>query len=417
VPVLDRLRARIGRRWALQAAALGLVALASATAGALVGRDGGGSGHAIPEASHGNPAQRVSFLARIIPPEPERGSASGPRVPRTISDLARRLPLERKVAQLFLVGFTGTDLQSVVFRQFRRLDLGGILIDRGNYPGLQALGALAGEAGAIARQEKHVPPWVIAPQGGGELNALPDLPPADAPADLASIRAGASQAGAAGKSLRAIGITGVLGPSIDVAPTEDDIGAEQFSDDPREVAAYAGGAVAAYRRAREFSVVEHFPGLGGASQDTREGPAQVGLSLSDLRHRDLLPFRAAFRAGAPAVLLSHALYSIDDFTTPASLSHRVATDLLRREMHFRGLAVTDDLADPAITAQSSVPEAAIKAIRAGADMLYISGPATDQQAAYVAVLRAARSKEISKRRLEEAVLRILATKKRYGLIR
>jgi beta-N-acetylhexosaminidase len=81
------------------------------------------------------------------------------------------------------------------------------------------------------------------------------------------------------------------------------------------------------------------------------------------------------------------------------------------------MAVTDDLADPAITAQSSVPDAAIEAVKAGADMLYISGPSGDQQAAYVAVLRAARTKEIPKRRLEEAVLRILATKRRYGLIR
>src|SRR5207247_7263946 len=188
------------------AAALGVLALASATAGALVGKGGSGSSHGIPEASHGNPAQRVSFLAKIIPPQAEHQKARGPRVPSSISDLARRLPVERKVAQLFLVGFTGRDLQSVVFRQFRRLDLGGILIDRGNYPGLQGLGGLAGEAGAIARQERHVPPWVVAPQEGGDLNALPDLPPAQAPADLSSARAGIAQAAQAGKTLRAIGI-------------------------------------------------------------------------------------------------------------------------------------------------------------------------------------------------------------------
>ena len=218
--------------------ALGLVALASATAGVLVGKGHERSEDRIPEVSHGGPAQRVSFLAKLIPPASERSPTGRRRLPRSVSDLTRRLPVERKVAQLFLVGFTGTDLQSVVFRQFRRLDLGGILIDRGNYPGLQALGALAGEAGAIARQQRHVPPLVIAPQEGGELNALPDLPPAQAPADLPSVRSGVAQAGQAGKTLRAIGVTGVIGPSADVGPTEDpDIGAEVFSDDPREVAA------------------------------------------------------------------------------------------------------------------------------------------------------------------------------------
>jgi beta-N-acetylhexosaminidase len=81
------------------------------------------------------------------------------------------------------------------------------------------------------------------------------------------------------------------------------------------------------------------------------------------------------------------------------------------------VAITDDLADPAITADSSVPEAAIRALRAGADMLYISGSSSDQQAAYVAVLRAAQRGQIPRRRLDEAVGRILQAKKRFGLIR
>jgi beta-N-acetylhexosaminidase len=95
----------------------------------------------------------------------------------------------------------------------------------------------------------------------------------------------------------------------------------------------------------------------------------------------------------------------------------VATGLLKRELRFRGIAITDDLADPPITALTSVPEAAVRAVNAGADMLYISGPAGDQQAAYVAVLRAARKGEISRKRLDEALVRILSGKRDYGLIR
>src|SRR4051794_41411476 len=112
----------------------------------------------------------------MIPPKPERGRAGGPGVPRSVADLAARLPLERKVAQLFLVGWKGTDLTADVFRQLRRLDLGGIVIDKGNYTGVQILGQLSGEAVVISQQEKHVPPWVIASQPGAELNAFPDLP-------------------------------------------------------------------------------------------------------------------------------------------------------------------------------------------------------------------------------------------------
>ncbi len=379
---------------------------------------GGGDDKRVPEASRGGLAQRVSFLARMIPPKPEDRRAAGPAVPRSVSDLARRLPLERKVAQLFLVGFRGRDLTADVFRQLRRLDLGGIVIDRGNYSGVQILSQLAGEAVVISQQEKHVPPWVMTSQQGGEFNAFADLPPVDAPADLASAQAGGEQATASARILRPLGVTGVLGPNLDVGQVDEPVlGARVFSDEPREVAALAQTVVPAYRRAGMLTAPEHFPGLGAATQPTERGPAQVGLTLEALRHSDLVPFRAAFRAGAQAVVLSHALYAIDDFTTPGSLSKRVITGLLRRELHFRGVAITDDLADPAITADSSVPDAAVRALRAGADMLYISGPAADQQAAYVAVLRAVQRGQVPRRRLDEAVGRVLDAKKRQSLIR
>jgi beta-N-acetylhexosaminidase len=118
----------------------------------------------------------------------------------------------------------------------------------------------------------------------------------------------------------------------------------------------------------------------------------------------------------PAVLLSHALYPLNDFTAPASLTRSIATDLLRRELGFAGVAITDDLADPAITSSYSIPDAAVMAVRAGADMLWVSGSAGDQQAAYSAVLRAAETGELSRRRLDEAVGRVLKAKRDYGLI-
>jgi beta-N-acetylhexosaminidase len=95
----------------------------------------------------------------------------------------------------------------------------------------------------------------------------------------------------------------------------------------------------------------------------------------------------------------------------------VATDLLRRELRFKGVAITDDLADPAITAIHTVPDAAVRALRGGVDMLYISGGTGDQQAAYVAVLRAVQRGRIPRRRLNEAVGRILLAKQDYDLIR
>ena len=362
--------------------------------------------------------RRTSFLARLIPPPPEATRPAGAGVPRSVSDLVKRIPTDRKVAQLFLVGFRGTDLNAAVFRQLRRLDLGGLVIDAGNYTDPQQLGSLAGEAIIISQQEKHVPPWVMAMQEGGDFNVFSDLPPANVASDLPSVGAAVAEAEEAGSTLKPLGVSGLLAPVLDVGLAEDRaVGPRAYSDDPERVAGYARGVVEAYRRRRLFTAAKHFPGLGSASQSTEEGPANVGQSLDELRARDLVPFRAAIAAGVPGIVLSHGLYAVDDFVTPGSLSSKVATDLLREELKFKGVAITDDLADPPITALTSVPDAAVKAMEAGADMLYISGPAGDQQAAYVAVLRAVRSGEITRTRLDQALLRILSAKRDYGLIR
>jgi beta-N-acetylhexosaminidase len=409
-----------GRR--LLIAGLAVVALSAAVTGAVLGAresDKAEQG-SLPQAGREQPRETVSFLARIVPPAAS-GAGSGPQgpaLPRSIGALTRRLPLERKVAQLLVLGFAGTDAQAEIFGRLRRLDLGGIVIAAENYVDPGQLGTLAGEATVAARDANHLPPLVLARQEGGELNTFPGLPPGEAPADVASASEAAAGALASGRALRNLGVTGVLGPVLDVGREPGGaLGARAYSDDPEEVAAFAQASVRAYREARMFGSAAHFPGLGAADQSTEEGPATVGLGIPELRERDLIPFMAAIGAGVPGVTLGHALYPFSHFTVPASLSRAVATGLLRDELGFEGVALTDDLADPAITRLYGVPEAAVEAVRAGADMLLISGPPGDQQAAYAAVLRAARSGRISRARLDRAVGRILVAKRNYGLIR
>jgi beta-N-acetylhexosaminidase len=404
----------------LAVAGLTALALGSAVTGAVLGAGQSGEAGDAPmsEPGRAKPRESVSFLARIVPPPAPAAEERDPAVPRSIAGRVRQLPLERKVAQLFVYGFEGTDARADVFGRLRRLDVGGLLIGPQNYADPAQLGALAGEATAVARRANHLRPFVLASQPGGDLNTFPDLPPSQAPADTPSASAAARGALDSARALRDLTVTGVLGPVLDVGlASGSPLGARVYSDDPEEVAAFAQATVDSYRRARVFSSGAHFPGLGGADQSTEEGPATVGLDLAQLRERDLIPFEAAIGAGVPGVTLAHALYPVSDFTVPASLSRSVATGLLRDELGFEGVALTDDLADPAITTLYTVPDAAVEAVRAGADMLLVSGPAGDQQAAYVAVLRAARSGRIPRARLERAVGRILVAKRNYGLIR
>ncbi len=160
----------------------------------------------------------------------------------------------------------------------------------------------------------------------------------------------------------------------------------------------------------------HFPGQGAASEDTDEGPATVSLDETSLATRDLAAFRAAFAEHAPAVVLSLAFFAAYDSVTPAALAPAVSTDLLRDELGYEGLAITDDLSAGAIKATQSPKDAAVAAVAAGADLIQISSPA-DSEGVADALLEAVESGEIEEDRLSEAAGRVLELKHELNLLR
>ena len=412
----DRLR-RPSRGLLAALAVAGVVLVAAVTASLMGGGDAETAKRATTPPPPDRPIVRRSFLEQVIP---ARGSGlPGAAVPARIAALVKAMPVEDKVAQVMLLGFEGKGATAPVHRLLRDRPLGGIVIRRANYAYSDQLSALAGRATGVARRAGHDPPFVWAPQEGGDFNALPGLPPQDAPADTGNVRTAAREALDSGRALERVNLNGVLAPVVDVGTEEGDdaLGPRAFSSRPGDTAAFAVATVAAYKRAGVIGAAEHFPGLGAATQSPDDGLASVGLSLAQLRKRDLVPFAAAIRAGVPAIVISNAAYATDDFVTPATLSKAVSTDLLRGEMGFRGVAIADDLSQPAITTSMSVADAAVQAVAAGSDMVYISGPAPGQEAAYRALLAAVRSGTLPRARLDEAVTRVLTLKREYGLVR
>lgn len=402
---------------------LALVAAALVLAGvvlALVLTGGGGESEPAAERRAAAPAPKApppgrSFLARIVPSP--AGGLPGARVPGVIRRLVARLPAERKAAQLMLIGFRGADPSATFFRTLKRGDYGGVVFEQRNYRDAVQLEAMTTSVVNATASRGHEPPLILARQEGGEHSAFPGFPPAAPPGDLAGIRDATAEFKRTTKALREVGLNGVIGPPIDVgAPGADTLGTRVFSDDADNVANYARAGVGTFRRAKMLSAPEHFPGIGGATTHTDLGPAQVGLSLEELQKRDLVPFRAAIAAGAPAVVVGHANYAPDDFVTPASLSKIFATDVLRGGLGFRGVAISDDLASAAIsTTQPSLAEAAVAAIGAGIDMVWISGPPSEQAKIYRAILNAIKSGKLSRGRVDAAVTRIVTVKRELGL--
>jgi Glycosyl hydrolase family 3 N terminal domain len=239
--------------------------------------------------------------------------------------------------------------------------------------------------------------------------------PGEVPPLRIAAQSGPWSAGSA-SGLEQRGFDLVLGPVADVSTPVSPDAELSFGDDPAAVARNTAAAVRSCRDAGIACAVSHFPGLGGASADPTDEPATVSLDAASLATRDLLPFRAAFAAGAPAVVLSLAQYAAYDPVTPGALSPAVATSLLRDRMRFDGVALTDDLSSGAIEAGVGAPDAAVQAIAAGVDLALVSDPA-ELAMARASLIDAARAGAISADRLNQAVARVLTLKRRINLLR
>jgi beta-N-acetylhexosaminidase len=166
-------------------------------------------------------------------------------------------------------------------------------------------------------------------------------------------------------------------------------------------------SVKGWRAAGVAPTAKHFPGLGGATVNTDDGPATVDRSAQQIRDEDLLPFRAAIAAGVPLVMAGHARYPALDPDRIASQSPKVIGGLLRGELGFKGVVITDSTEAAAVQAVTGVQEAAVRNIRAGVDIVLTTGRGSYIQV-YRALLAEARRDPAFRARVRESAARVVA---------
>ena len=211
------------------------------------------------------------------------------------------------------------------------------------------------------------------------------------------------------KLLLSLGINLNLSPVADVSTDEADfIYQRAFGKSAEETAEYVETVVEAMKKSKISSTLKHFPGY-GSNIDTHTGSAYDQRPYSRFEERDFIPFNSGIKAGAESVLVSHNIVEAVDVSLPASLSNKVI-DILRDDMEFTGIIMTDDLSMGAITELEHSPE--VFAVLAGNDMLIV----TDYEKSYYSLLEAVNNKEVSLERINESVLRILQWKYYMGLM-
>jgi len=319
------------------------------------------------------------------------------------------LTLRQQVGQLIVLRFAGTTVPGYVRDALRDRRAAGAILFRDNVADPTQLRALTR---ALRRAGGR--PIVAVDQEGGEIRIVPwAAPSASAPQQQAagSVRADAE---AAGSALRRLGITVSLAPVGDVPSVAGAaLGGRAFASEPDAASDAMAAAVRGWRAGGVAATAKHFPGLGGATVNTDDGPATVARSRAELESTDLPPFAAAIAAGVPLVMVGHARYPTLDPDRIASQSQPIVGDLLRERMGFRGVVVTDSMEARASLATGDIATVSERAVRAGADLLLLTGRGS-YAPVYQHLLAVAERSPAFRERVRESAARVLALKRDTG---
>lgn len=297
------------------------------------------------------------------------------------------VPLRDQIGSLLVSSFEGTSLPDYMRRRLRAAETVGAVLFGPNVSDAAGTRRLTAAIQRAARGDA----LVMADQEGG---AVRQLPFADTPEEL-----------------RAAGVNVNLAPVADVAQPGSVMAGRAFADD------VSGNVVAASSELLDAGVlptVKHFPGFGRATENTDDEPVTIDASRAELE-TDLEPFRAAIEADVPLVMASHALYPALDQGHVASQSPVVLQDLLRGELGFDGVVITDSLEADAVLRRSSVQVAAERSLAAGADLLLMTGRGSWIHV-FPHLLRRARKSPALRERIAESAERVERLRERLRLL-
>ena len=342
--------------------------------------------------------------------------------------LLDRMTLEEKVYQLFIVtpeqlcGVTSTVTQagSAAQTALQSRPVGGVIFFAANiqtpnqttqlianlqaYSRLGLFIAVDEEGGTVARLGKNPNMGTTVFPPMGEIGASGDTNNA--------YNAGLT----IGQDIRRFGFNLDFAPIADVNsnPNNPVIKERSFSSDPLIAAEMVAACVAGFKKSGVLCTLKHFPGHGDTSTDSHYGSASSLKTLEELQACEFLPFKSGIAAGADVVMLGHiSLPNVTGNDIPATLSYEITTGILREQLGFDGLIVTDAMSMAAITSRFSSGAAAVQALNAGADIILMPENLAD---AVNGILNAVKTGELSEKRLNESVYRILYTKLTHGII-
>ncbi|UPK42083.1 beta-N-acetylhexosaminidase [Paenibacillus pabuli] len=329
-----------------------------------------------------------------------------------------QLSLEQRVGQMFMCGFHGQHADKQIHQLIRDYHVGGVIYFRRNVESVDQLNRLSADLQAIAVEAGELPLMISVDQEGGMVARIDKEGVTQVPGNMALGATGNPAytlecAQILGHELKSIGIDMNLAPVLDVNNNflNPVIGVRSYGENAESVAAHGSAAIKGYQSRGVTATAKHFPGHGDTAVDSHLGMVTVPHERSRLEKVELLPFRRAVEAGVDAIMTAHVIFpAIEPEPIPATLSRKVLTGLLREEMGFDGIIITDCLEMHAISKPYGVAEAAVRAVEAGADLILVSHTLQDQVSAVEAVVEAVRTGRIEAATINKALERIISWK-------
>ncbi|PWT77413.1 MAG: glycoside hydrolase family 3 [Chloroflexi bacterium] len=343
-----------------------------------------------------------------------RGSASL-TVDEYAAILTGHLSLDAKVGQLFLVQFSGTQAGPDTAQMINSEAAGGVVLYADNIQSIAQMRALT----AQLQQMASIPLIVSTDQEGGPVNRLLSIVGSlPATAGLTSPAAAKERGVQDARILQQIGVNLNLAPVIDVGSANPQLWDRTFGSNPEQVATLAGAYLAGLQQSGAVTgTLKHFPGLGSTTVDPHVGLPILSRTRTQWERIDLAPYQVLLQTHTVrAIMVTHELVPAVDKSMPASVSPALIRGVLRQELRFTGVVITDSLTMGALSARWTMPQAAVLAVAAGSDLLI--GPYTPDTLAQseAAVKQAVSQGMLSPAQIDQAVEHDLALKLRMHLI-
>ncbi|OAS20686.1 beta-N-acetylhexosaminidase [Paenibacillus oryzisoli] len=339
---------------------------------------------------------------------------------REIQDMS----LQEKIGQMLLCGFEGTEPSESLETLIAEQRIGGVIYFARNVQNTEQIAELSGNLQAIAERNGTLPLWISIDQEGGMVARITEGV-ALMPGSMALAAGDGGPEGAyeaafiSGTELRTLGINLNFAPDLDVNNNPDNpvIGVRSFGESAEKVAQYGREAVRGFQDANVVATAKHFPGHGDTNTDSHLDLPTITHDEERIRAVELVPFIEAIKGGVDAIMSSHIYFpALEPSKLPVTLSKTVLTGLLREELGFEGVIMTDCMEMNAIAEHYGTVAAAVMAVEAGADLVLISHRRDLQVGAIAAIEQAVREGRVAEAQIDASVRRLLALKARRGVI-